>query len=485
MIRPDQEQALLDAVAAGIDDEVRAAYRQVLALIEQGKTPRAAVAEVMRGFRGQYADTLATALSAVLERSVGAESVLAMRIGTVTLSDRLYAESRMASLTVQSIVSRHAKGWQSARELTLQIFEGYGFRQNEPLRISPRNPRLPKYLRSELLTDPGLAGELSRHFTRVHVENLKTPAMRAAYLEYLDAIEQGRGREVLNRRMEIAFYERMRYHANRIAQSELHRAYAERQAIELADDPDTEFVQIRLSATHPVEDICDFYAHADLYGLGPGVYPKDEAPMPSYHPFCRCIAAPLPGLRPPAGWRKQPGAEQAWLRAQDPAIAARIMGSRAKRDEVLKGAHPTEVWNRTIGAPRYQVRTLAEVAREPWTVQQFGAYPSAGVRAGVGSARLQAMNDAFDEARSGGKNQGLYLTHNKLSDKELARSVRSFEKQIDKHQRWIADPTSKIERFYGYDPRRQRALLAGWEQDILRHKESIEIVQGILREREE
>lgn len=227
MISPRQEQSLLDTVALGIDDDLRAAYRRLIDLIGEGMPPRDAVAAVLETFTGQYAQTLADGFSAILERSVGSASVLAMKVGEVSLSSRLYAEARDVSAAVQTIVTRHAAGWQDARALTLELYEGYGFRADEPLKISPRNPRLPQYLRSELLTDPGLAGELSRHFTEVHVSKLKTPALRAAYLEYLDEIKAGRGQVVLERRLDVAFHEQMRYRANRIAQTELHRAYAE------------------------------------------------------------------------------------------------------------------------------------------------------------------------------------------------------------------------------------------------------------------
>lgn len=377
MISPRQEQALLDAAALGIDDDLRAAYRRLIDLIGEGMPPRDAVAAVLETFTGQYAQTLADGLSAILERSVGSASVLAMKVGEVSLSSRLYAEARDVSVAVQTIVTRHAAGWQDARALTLELYEGYGFRADEPLKISPRNPRLPQYLRSELLTDPGLAGELSRHFTEVHVSKLKTPALRAAYLEYLDEIKAGRGQVVLERRLDVAFHEQMRYRANRIAQTELHRAYAERQAVEIMEDEDVGFVQIRMSQTHPKTDICDYYASVDRYGLGKGVYPKALAPRPGFHPFCRCIAVPRTNIKPGTKWRERPEAAQSWLRQQGLNEGAAVMGSRARRDQVLKGADPTEVWNSRIAAQQYRVGPLGEVPREGWVAQRLGSYPEA------------------------------------------------------------------------------------------------------------
>ena len=56
------------------------------------------------------------------------------------------------------------------------------------------------------------------------------------------------------------------------------------------------------------------------------------------------------------------------------------MGSRARRDQVLKGADPTEVWNSRIASLQYRVGTLGEVSREGWVTQQLGGYPGAAVR---------------------------------------------------------------------------------------------------------
>jgi hypothetical protein len=45
-----------------------------------------------------------------------------------------------------------------------------------------------------------------------------------------------------------------------------------------------------LSSAHVIKDVCDFHAKADLYGMGPGVYPKNHGPQIPYHPHCTCSA---------------------------------------------------------------------------------------------------------------------------------------------------------------------------------------------------
>jgi len=93
------------------------------------------------------------------------------------------------------------------------------------------------------------------------------------------------------------------------------------------------------------------------------------------------------------------------------------------------------------------------------------------------------MVTAYEIAKTGGKHHGWYLEQVKLSDAELLKGISSFEKQIARHESWIADPTIKIANYSDFDPRRQVALIAGWKQDASRHRESIEIQRRILKER--
>jgi len=48
-----------------------------------------------------------------------------------------------------------------------------------------------------------------------------------------------------------------------------------------------------LSPSHPRADICDDYATADKYGLGPGGYPMDAIPAFPAHPLCLCYLVPI------------------------------------------------------------------------------------------------------------------------------------------------------------------------------------------------
>lgn len=367
---------MLAVAAADLDDALRDAYRELVELIRAGVAPREAVQRVIQAFEGPMAETMATAFSAILAESVGSADVLGMQVGPVSLSARLFAEAGRTADVVQGIADRHARGFQDARRLALELFEGYSFRAptDEPLQLNRRNDRLPRYLREVLLADSDLAGQIVKALARLQVDDLTTQALRAAYrgvLDALDGLEKGAGQDLLAKRLEVAFYERMRYFAQRIAQTELHRAFAHRQAAELLDDQDVEWVQWRMNPSHPVADICDYFAKVDRWGLGPGVYPKRVAPVAPAHPHCCCVLSPRLDLTGRQG-RARPGADGAVFRGMDLAEAARVAGSRGKLDMVMAGADPVAVHNAGID-PAYRVRTVEEVAGAPPAVRKGAA----------------------------------------------------------------------------------------------------------------
>jgi hypothetical protein len=200
---------------------------------------------------------------------------------------------------------------------------------------------------------------LERALARMQVDNLSTPALKAAYSEALaalDALEGGAGTKLLEKRLEVAFFERMRYFAARIARTELHRAYSDAEALRLMLDADVEFIQIRRTPGGGV-CICSLMTGRDLYGLGPGVYPKALAPRPPFHPHCRCVMSPRLDLTGKKAKEVNPDGDRYFLQRLDAPIAARIMGSQAKRDMVLRGTSAETVAN-SGRDPQYFIRTV-------------------------------------------------------------------------------------------------------------------------------
>jgi hypothetical protein len=127
----------------------------------------------------------------------------------------------------------------------------------------------------------------------------------------------------------------------------------------MMEDADLKFVQIRRAPGKGEPCICELYTGRDQYGLGRGVYPKAQAPLPPYHPFCICIVAPRMDLDRRVAQAQDMEADAYFLRRLNPSVAARVMGSRAKLERVLGGSSAEDVVD-AGKLPVYQTRTLAD-----------------------------------------------------------------------------------------------------------------------------
>lgn len=281
MMSPEQEQEQLDALARVIKQRAEAAFEELMTRLQAGEDPRAAMEAVTSQFHGQYYDELSAAFSTVLDRAIGSADIRSLPVSDVALSERLYRHTAEVNAVTRQIIKDHVKGFTQARDLAMQIYEGYGFK-DDPLKVQVN---LPKYLR-EALQDPAISQGFAQIVGRIRADNLKTPALKAAYLQAIDALEAGAGDNRLKKLMQTAWFERNRYFANRIAQTELHRAYSNQVAQEIMADEATVWVKYQMSKTHPKVDICDRHAGLNGWGKGPGIYPKAQAPKPPAHPFC-------------------------------------------------------------------------------------------------------------------------------------------------------------------------------------------------------
>lgn len=349
-----------------IDRLAEAAFEKVWRTLVENSD--ADPAEVIRAaqleFGGAFAEALAEAFSKLLERAVGTDELRAMPVGDITLARSLYLHRVQTQAEVTALVREHAKGVHQARELSLALYDGYspedGIRR--PLEGRAR-AELPKALRS-LTEDPSAR----RTLTALQVQGqqqaarLKTKALRAAYSEALSAWERGAGLEAVQRKLDNAMREKNRFYADRIAQTELQRAHQAQVARELMDDVDTTVVQVRIDPSHPRADICDLHARADLWGLGPGNYPKERAPRPPYHPFCRCRLRSRPSLDARNATRAPMG-EAAYLRALGAEQAAQVMGSAERAQRILRG-EPLEAVVNEGKARAYRLARVGDVAAQ-------------------------------------------------------------------------------------------------------------------------
>lgn len=249
-------------------------------------------AELVNTFMAGYGDNVpysAKSISQAMSESWASDDL--------TLSKRLYRRSSTIRNEVADTIKQALKTNKTVKGLAKSIFDGYGKGGIIP------EASIPKFLSK--LSDINISGEATPEAKRKERELLRsvkgkiarldTPYVRAAYNEVAAAVEDGN--EIrLQKAIYNATQEKARYHAERIARTENARAYADGQMNRFLDDDDIVAFQWKLSSRHPRYDVCDFYANADLYGLGKGVYPKDKFPRLPAHPHCMCHIKPMTEL---------------------------------------------------------------------------------------------------------------------------------------------------------------------------------------------
>lgn len=337
-----------------------------------GADVRQVIEAAQAEFGGAFADALAQAFGELLQRSITSTEVRALPVGGMSLSRRLYLHTLQTTARVAALIREHAKGVLQARDLALQLYDGYDPAAGvlRPLEGAARAD-LPQALRA--LTEDSAA---RRELTALMVQGqkqaarLKSEPLRAAYLEAIDAWKSGAGQDALRRRLEVAQKEKNRFFADRIAQTELHRAHQAQVAREIMDDDLTTVVQVRMNPTHPRTDICDLHATSDLWGLGPGCYPKEKAPVSPYHPFCRCRLKIKPALDARDAVRA-PNGEASFLRLLGEQKAAEVMGSRERAAAVLSGRPARDVIDAGVPA-QYRLSTLEQVAKRGYPLLKEG-----------------------------------------------------------------------------------------------------------------
>ena len=209
----------------------------------------------------------------------------------LTLSERTTRGGILVRELVARTISEQIKRSATYRQASLAIFDGY-----QEAGIIPTQS-LPKFLQdlTQVARRAGVSrGEILAALKPIRRQIAKgtTAGMRAAYSQLVDALED-QNEKALNKAIYAATQERTRYFADRIARTEMARAYQDGFLLKWDNNDDCIAYQWRLSGRHPRYDICDLYAKANLYGMGPGIFPKDKVPRLPAHPHCMCFLKPV------------------------------------------------------------------------------------------------------------------------------------------------------------------------------------------------
>lgn len=214
----------------------------------------------------------------------------------MTLSEKLHGvgvKMRDAIVSTLQEQMRRNKTWTEAARA---LYDGYGDDgqnvYNGGKDIISRQD-LPKYLqkvREATGNDLQALAEQRQAIDKINrlaKNGAPNKALQAAYNELLEAVQKG-NEKAIEKAVEVAVNEKSRYVAERITRTEMARAWADGFIAKMKKDADIVAVKFKLSSRHPVFDICDMYAKADMYGLGAGIYPKDKLPPLPVHPHCLC-----------------------------------------------------------------------------------------------------------------------------------------------------------------------------------------------------
>lgn len=92
------------------------------------------------------------------------------------------------------------------------------------------------------------------------------------------------------------------------------------------------------------------------------------------------------------------------------------------------------------------------------------------------------MSNAYEVAKAGGPHHGWMEKQRKLPTVKLLKSIRSLEKQIAQHQQWIRDPYSKLPADTPAEVT-DYYVKTKWPGDIERQRQQIDIIRGVINER--
>lgn len=284
------------------DKTIKAFEKEIKRLLKEGKTAK----EAVKGAYKKYPvmKTLEKELQKQLEeemkRGAGEEMPITAihdalsRVWSpdnLTLSERTTKGGKEITAQAASIIAEAIKKGKSVQKTALALFDGYGYGHVLPTQDIPEFMK--KLTEIGRITDykgqefHKTLREVERQLKRVNVQGMKI-----AYGKIKEAIETGNEKKI-NKAVYVATQERTRYFARRIARTELARAYGDGAMAKWENDEDCVAFQWKLSTGHPFCDICDLYAHADLHGMGPGIFPKDKVPRLPAHPNCMCHLRPV------------------------------------------------------------------------------------------------------------------------------------------------------------------------------------------------
>ena len=249
----------------------------------------------------------------------------------LSLSEKLHSIHREIHQKIGNIVQQQVRLHNHASDIRKALYDGYNGQKTEAV----LQQELPQYIKGAVdfirrtpfeKTDKECRLRLIRRIER-QAKAMTSKPLKTAYKEL--AIQLGKNNEDgLKRAVYVAVQEKSRYVAERIARTESARAWADGFIARYETDDTVAAYRWEVSSAHPCTDVCDMYANADLWGLGKGIYPKDQCPTLPAHPHCLCYLSPIyegeVDLNEQQDLREEGGNH--WLQKQSKDVQRQLLG---------------------------------------------------------------------------------------------------------------------------------------------------------------
>lgn len=284
------------------DKTIKAFEKEIKRLLKAGKTSKQAVDEaykkypVMKIMQGEIEPQLIGEMKR--GGAVGVAKPLLKKASTavwaadgLTLSKRTTQGAKEITKQAAAVIAEAVRKGHAVEKAALALFDGYGYGHTLP------EQDIPDFLKqlTHIAKAKDYSGAEFQKTLRAVERNLKklnVQGLKAAYTQVKNAVLSGNEKRI-EKAVYTATQERTRYFARRIARTEMARAYNDGFMSKWANDEDCVAFKWKMSSAHPFCDICDMYAEADLYGMGPGIFPKDKVPTLPVHPNCMCHLVPV------------------------------------------------------------------------------------------------------------------------------------------------------------------------------------------------
>lgn len=246
----------------------------------------------------------------------------------MTLSQRINDISRMGELKEAIRIGfREKRSWTgTARELSKRNLQTADL----PKHIT----ELERASRRLLSGQPGARRDYQRALRKSmrEVERLQkngapTARLKKSYQNLIKATDK-HSVQALDKAMDRVITGKARYNSDRIARTEMAKAYAQGTYQEAATDPDVIGIRYDLSAGHVIFDICDFHTQTNQFNLGPGGYPLKQLPPYPFHPQCTCVQSMIyQGVAK----NQNKGKAVDWIKKQSPKRRQELMGKNGSK----------------------------------------------------------------------------------------------------------------------------------------------------------